>query len=148
MKSKIRDMIIRISYSKYLKLIMFLVLGCLAASVFFLRTLNLEFLNPVIIAFSIIVLLGFWIRECFIAIRRKQRELVERNKLINIILSDEDVWFYPLLWIMLIVGSLILFVLNIELNFISMIIFIIVMSILTISLSLVLSKLFKKKIIE
>lgn len=148
MKSKIRNMVIRISYSKYLELIMFLILVGLIISVFVLRFLNLECLSPVIIAFSIIALLGVCIRECFVAIRRKRREIVERNKLTNIILSDEDVWLYPLLWIMLIIGNMILFVLNIEISFISTIIFIIVMSILTISLSLVLSKFFKKKLIE
>lgn len=144
MKSKIRNVVMRISYSKKLELIIAFMLVVFMILAFALNYFNLKIFELVIAIIGLLIVLSL---VCFDAIRRKQLEVVEKNNLINVILSDISVWGWILIWI---VGYPILAMIKmiIGLNLIGAIVFGIVEFILVVILSKRLSNFFKKKLIE
>lgn len=99
MAERIREKVIRISYSKHLELKKWALLICLLALGLTLRHIWIAAQAPILIStlVSLIMVIEIW--ECFYAIRKNNIELVEKNKIVNVVLSEAMVWEWPIIWL-------------------------------------------------
>lgn len=148
MKKKIRELVIRISYSKYLDPVMSIV-GIVIMILFFLTETSS---SKILIAhniYSIVLYLIILIWECADTIKETEPEVLEKNKIRNVVLSKGKMWAWILIWPTCLTIPTIAFVLlNIAINSISVLITYAIIVTIVISLSRLISKIFKKKLIK
>lgn len=148
MKKKIRELVVRISYSKYLDLVMSIV-GIVIIILFFLTKTSS---SKILIAHnicSIVLYLIVLIWECADTIKKTEPEVLEKNKIRNVVLSKGNMWTWILMWPTCLTISIIAFViLNIAINPISVLITCAIIVTILISLSRLISKIFKNKLIR
>lgn len=145
MKEKIRNKMIETSYSKHLDAKIMLVLAgltILGLIIGHFGLLHADFLVGLLFISGVAI---FWIWQCFDAIKKYDKEVVKRNKLINIILSDNYVWDIPFIFGVILPTAIII---NAKLEFaIALTVLMILAMIVAIFINVV-SKSFKDKIIE
>lgn len=92
MKEKIRNSIIEMSKSRdisikmFLMIISFIIIACL------IMCTGLQFIWPLAVVMLVLAVIVFWCWECLNAVGKADYSIIRRNKIINIILADEDVW--------------------------------------------------------
>lgn len=145
MIQKIRKKMISRSYSKYLDADIIYRLAELTILGLLIGHYGVGYTDFLVGILLIIGIVDFWIWQCLEAINSYDKSVVERNKLINIILSDNCVWDIPVMF-----GYLLPLAIFIDAK-LEPTITIVVMMILTMIVVVfinVMSNFFKSKIIE
>lgn len=144
MSKKIREEIVRISYARHLELVKWAVLIFLIASGVFLSCLYPAAQGPILIT-AVIICLVVELWNCFYAIGKRRIEVVEKNKMANIILSEADVWEWPILWLVVWPYG---YAIGITQGIVATVILSIVAIIVVAATSILLAGIFEKRIIK
>lgn len=143
---KVREMVIRISNSEELGGVMFLIIILLLIVQFFFRCLSDKYFLTVNVILLCIIWLTFSLWKCFVKIKEMPDEIIEQNRLIYLLLSDEDMVWYIVAPVIMLPTFFLLFTLNFV--FIVNIVFIAIAILIIKPIAGLLSKIFKKCIIE